>query len=51
MNIIVTKSEDIQNIIKEIVSKDLICPECKENSLINLKIFMHISMIAKIIII
>ena len=35
MNIIVTKSEDAQNIIKEIVSKDVICPECRENSLID----------------
>ena len=39
MNIIVTKSEDAQNIIKEIVSKDIICPECKENSLINFENF------------
>jgi len=35
MNIIVTKSEDAQNIKKEIISKDIICPECKENVLIN----------------
>ena len=35
MNIIVTKSEDAQKLIKEIVSKDIICPECKENSLID----------------
>ena len=35
MNIIVTKSEFDKNIIKEILSKDLICPECKENILIN----------------
>ena len=39
INIIVTKSEDAQNIIKEIVSKDIICPECKENSLINFENF------------
>ena len=39
MNIIVTKSEDAQNIIKEIISKDIICPECKENSLINFENF------------
>jgi len=39
MNIIVTKSVDAKNIIKEIVSKDLICPECKENSLINFENF------------
>ena len=35
MNIIVTKNEDDKNIIKEIISKDIICPECKENILIN----------------
>ena len=39
MNIIVTKSEDAQNIIKEIVSKDVICPECRENSLIDFQNF------------
>ena len=39
MNIIVTKSEDAQNIIKEIVSKDIICPECKENTLIDFENF------------
>ena len=39
MNIIVTKSEDAQNIIKEIVSKDIICPECKENILIDINNF------------
>ena len=39
MNIIVTKSEDAQNIIKEIVSKDIICPECRENSLIDFENF------------
>ena len=39
MNIIVTKSEDAQNIIKEIISKDIICPECKESILIDIKDF------------
>ena len=39
INIIVTKSEVPQNIIKEIVSKDIICPECKENVLIDINNF------------
>ena len=39
MNIIVTKNEDTQNIIKEIISKDIICPECKGNSLIDFENF------------
>ena len=39
MNIIVTKSEYPQNIIKEIVSKDVICPECQGNSLIDFQNF------------
>ena len=39
MSIIVTKSEDPQNIIKEIVSKDVICPECQGNSLIDFQNF------------
>ena len=39
MNNIVTKSEDAQNIINEIVSKDIICPESRENSLINFENF------------
>ena len=39
MNIIVTKSEDAQNIVKEIISKEIICPECKENSLIDFENF------------
>ena len=34
MNIIVTKSEDAQNIVKEII-----CPECKENVLIDINNF------------
>ena len=44
MNILVTKNEEDKNIIKEIVSKDIICPECKENILIdidNFKINFH----------
>ena len=44
MNIIVTKDEKDKNVIKEIISKDIICPECKENILIdfnNLKINFH----------
>ena len=42
MNIISTKSEDAQNIAKEIISKDIICPECKENVLIDINNF-HIN--------
>ena len=39
MNKIVTKNEDDKNIIKEIISKDIICPECKENILIDIDNF------------
>ena len=35
MNIIVTKKVEDINKINEIISKDVICPECKENILIN----------------
>ena len=35
MNIIVTKSLDDKDNIKEILSKDVICPECKENTIID----------------
>ena len=44
MNILVTKNEEINNKIYEIISKDIICPECKENILIdfiNFKINFH----------
>ena len=47
MNILVTKKEEDNNEIKEIKemkSKDIICPECKENTLIdidNFKIHFH----------
>lgn len=37
MDILVTKIEEEQNNIKEIISKDIICPICKENSLIDIK--------------
>ena len=33
MNIIVNKNEEDKNEIKEIISKDIICPDCKENTL------------------
>ena len=39
MNIIVVKKEEVIDIIKEIISKDIICPECKENALMNLDNF------------
>ena len=42
MNIIVNKNEEDGNIIKEIISKDIICPECKENILIDINNF-HIN--------
>ena len=42
MNIIVNKSEDDDSQIKEIVSKDIICPEYKENVLIDINSF-HIN--------
>ena len=29
--------EDEENNIKEVISKDIICPTCKENSLIDIK--------------
>ena len=35
MNIIVNENEDNSNKKKEIVSKDVICPECKDNILID----------------
>ena len=44
MNILVTKNEEDINKINEIISKDIICPECKENILIdiiNFKINFH----------
>ena len=42
INIIVNKNEDDDSQIKEIVSKDIICPECKENVLIDINSF-HIN--------
>ena len=42
INIIVNKIEENKNIIKEIISKDIICPECKENVLIDFDNF-HIN--------
>ena len=33
MNIIVTQSDEDKKEIKKVVSKDIICPECKENIL------------------
>ena len=44
MNIVVSKNEEVKKIIKEVISKDIICPECKEDALINisnLKINLH----------
>ena len=35
MNIIVTKNEADINEKKEVFSKDIICPECKDNILLN----------------
>ena len=37
MDILVIKFEDEQNNIKKIVSKDIICPDCNENILIDIK--------------
>ena len=37
MNILVQSKNDDINEIKEIISKDIICPECGENILINVK--------------
>ena len=39
MNIIVKSNNDNNNEIKEIISKDIICPECGENIFINIKDF------------
>ena len=39
MNILVVKFIDNQNDIKQKISKDIICPECKENILIDIKDF------------
>ena len=35
MNILVNKNDETKIINKEIISKDIICPICKENILIN----------------
>ena len=39
MNILVTKNDAEVNEKKEVISKDIICPECKENILIDIKNF------------
>ena len=39
MNILVTNNKEYQIQTNEIISKDIICPECKENSLIDIKNF------------
>ena len=39
MNIIITKIDEDINEKNEIISKDIICPECKENILINIENF------------
>ena len=39
MNIIVKSNDDNNKEIKEIISKDIICPECKENILMNIEDF------------
>ena len=35
MDILVTKIEESPNCVKNIISKDVICPECKENIILN----------------
>jgi len=35
MNIVVTKDNNNINVKNEIISKDIICPECKENILLD----------------
>ena len=39
MNILVNKNKDDINEKNEIISKDIICPECKDNILIDIKNF------------
>ena len=39
MNIIVTQSDEDKQENKKVISKDIICPECKENILIDIKNF------------
>jgi len=39
MNILVAHNNEGKNKINEIISKDIICPECKENALINIENF------------
>ena len=39
MNIVVIKNKNDINIKDEIISKEIICPECKENTLIDIKYF------------
>ena len=39
MNIIVNKNEEDKNEIKEIISKDIICPDCKDDILLDIKNF------------
>ena len=38
MNIIVKSNNENNKEIKEVISKDIICPECGENILLNFKL-------------
>ena len=51
MNILVKSNDDNDKEIKEMISKNIICPECGENILIDIKDFkIYIYMDAKMII-
>ena len=50
MNILVNKNCEVDLPINQIF-KDIICPECKENALIDIKILKSDYMVVKIIII
>ena len=39
MNIVVSKNDEDQNKKREIISYDILCPQCKESALINIKNF------------
>ena len=39
MNVLVTKNDNNNENLNEIISKNIICPICKENILINIKNF------------
>ena len=39
MDILVINNDEIKDNIKSIISKEIICPECKENILIDINIF------------